>query len=237
MKKLLVKDLGRMDYLAALALQEKLVELRRAGEVPDTLMLLEHPDVFTIGRGGKREHALLCGDTPLYRTSRGGDITYHGPGQLIAYPIIDLRSKLRRAVHSYLRRLERVMIATLQTFGISASRKPPWTGIWLGQRKIASIGIAVRRGVTFHGVALNLSPDLSYFQKIVPCGLSWAETTSMEKELEREVSIETVRDEFLRQFARHFGYSELKELCLEDIPIGSRSDPLATRATCASSEF
>lgn len=237
MKKLLVKDLGRMDYLAALALQEKLVELRRAGEVLDSLLLLEHPHIFTIGRGGKREHALLCGDIPLYRTSRGGDITYHGPGQLVVYPIIDLRSKLRRAVHSYLRRLERVTNATLKTFGISGSRKPPWTGIWLGQRKIASIGIAVRRGVTFHGVALNVCPDLSYFEKIIPCGLSWAEITSMEKELEQEVPIETVRDEFVRQFARHFGYSEMKELCLEDIPIGSRSDPPATRTICASSEF
>jgi lipoate-protein ligase B len=237
MKTLQVGDLGRMDYLAALALQEKLVELRRAGEVFDGLMMLEHPQVFTIGRGGKPEHALSCGDIPLYRTSRGGDVTYHGPGQLVVYPIIDLRSKLRRAVHGYLRCLERVTIATLKTFAISASRKPPWTGIWIEQRKIASIGIAVRRGVTFHGVALNVSPDLSCFKRIVPCGLSWAEITSMEKELEREVPIQTVKEEFVRQFARGFDFSEVKELCLDDIPIGSRSVPPGTRATCASSGF
>jgi lipoate-protein ligase B len=237
MKTLLVGDLGRIDYLAALELQEKLVELRRAGRIIDSLMLLEHPHVFTIGRGGNREHALFCEDTPLYRTSRGGDVTYHGPGQLVVYPILDLRSKLRRAVHGYLQRLERVTIATLENFRISAFRKPPWTGVWLGNKKIASIGIAVRRGVTFHGVALNVCPDLSYFERIVPCGLSWAEITSMEQELRREVPIETVREEFVRQFARRFGYSELKELCPEDIPIGSRSAPPAARTICASSEF
>lgn len=237
METLLVKDLGTMEYLAALALQEKLVELRQAGTIRDALLLVEHPHVFTLGRAGKEEHLLLPEDVPLHRTGRGGDLTYHGPGQLVAYPILDLRSKLRRAVHLYLERLERVTIATLAAFGVCASRKPPWTGIWLGQKKIASIGIAVRRGVTYHGVALNVRPDLDYFKRIIPCGLSWAEITSMEKEIGRTTPMEMVKDEFVRQFARRFGYLQSKELCLEDIPIGSKSGRPATPTISASSEF
>lgn len=231
MNNLLFKDLGRMDYLAALALQETLVERKQREGLPDMLLLVEHPHVFTIGRGGKQEHLLHRGNIPFHRTSRGGDITYHGPGQIVVYPLVDLRSTLRRDVHIYLRRLERTAILTLKRFGISAERKPPWTGAWIDQRKVASIGVAVRRGITYHGLALNVSTDLAYFRRIIPCGLPWAEVTSMERELGAEIPLARVKEELTRNFVARFGYRELQELCLEDIPIGLKLEPRAVPTT------
>ncbi len=174
-----------MEYQAAVALQEKLVVLRQQELAGDTLLFVEHPHVYTLGRGGKAANVLAPKDVPVYRTSRGGDVTYHGPGQLVVYPIIDLRSKLRKDVHRYVRNLEQSAILTLADFGIAAVRRPPYTGIWIDDRKIAAIGVAVRRCVTYHGLALNVNSDLSYFQRIVPCGLAWADVTSMAKELGR----------------------------------------------------
>ena len=222
MNTLLVRDLGRMDFLAALSLQERLVELKQRQSSADVLLLVEHPRVITLGRSGRESNLICPGDVPVYRTSRGGDVTYHGPGQLVVYPILDLRSKLRKDVHRYLRYLEQAAIRTLESFALQAERKPPWTGVWIKERKIASIGVAVRRCVTYHGLALNVKPDLSYFNRIVPCGLSWAEVTSMVRELGGEVSIEEVKRQFLCHFVSLFGYAEFKELCLEDIPTGSK---------------
>ena len=201
------------------------MEEKQAGTLPDILLLVEHPHVFTIGKTGNEKHLLERGEVPFYPTSRGGDVTYHGPGQLVAYPLLDLRSKLRRAVHIYLRELERVLIKMLGAFGVAARRNPPWTGVWVQNRKIASIGIAVRRGITCHGAALNVNTDLAYFGRIVPCGLPWAEITSMQKELGRELPMAEVKREFLRAFVQQFHYAELKELCHEDIQIGSRLEP------------
>lgn len=211
MSTLLYKDLGRMDYLAALAVQERLLALKQRQRHPDIVLFVEHPHVVTLGRGGKETNVLRPDDIPVYRTSRGGDVTYHGPGQLIVYPLIDLRSKLRKDVHRYLRNLEASAIATLADFGLQATRRPPWTGIWIGNRKIAAIGVAVRRAITFHGLALNVNTDLSYFRRIVPCGLDWAEVTSMAEELGREQSLSEARACFLRHFAELFGYSEFME--------------------------
>jgi lipoate-protein ligase B len=237
MRTLLFKDLGTIDYLSALALQEKLLERRQAGELTDILLVLEHPHVFTLGRAGKEQHLLNPGAIPFYRTSRGGDMTYHGPGQIIVYPIIDLRSRLRKAVHGYLRRLEQVTMRTLQRFGIPARRMPPWSGIWIEKRKIASIGIAVRRRVSYHGLALNVSTNLSYFSRIVPCGLAWAQTTSMEKELGEQISLGEVKEEWVRNFVTQFGYQKLEELCPEDIQIGSKSKLPVVPTISASSGF
>ena len=237
MRTLLFKDLGRTEYPKALALQERLVAQKHEHKLPDILLLVEHPHVFTLGRGGKEKHLLHGGEIPFYRTSRGGDITYHGPGQMVAYPVLDLRSTLRRDVHVFLRRLERTIILTLKAFDISARRNPPWTGVWIGERKIASIGIAVRRGVSYHGLALNVTPDLSYFKRIIPCGLPWAEITSMERELGRGISLAWVKEEFIDHFVRQFGYKELKELCPEDIQIVSKSGPQVVPTTSASSGF
>ena len=207
---LLYKDLGRMDYLTALALQERIVERKQRGTLGDVLLFVEHPHVYTLGRGGKLSNVLAAFDVSVIRTSRGGDVTYHGPGQMVVYPLIDLRSRLRKDVHRYLRNLELSAIRTLKDFGLEAICRPHYTGIWVGNGKIAAIGIAVRRGITCHGLALNVKVDLSYFNRIVPCGLTWAGVTSMEKELGAG-SIADVRDKFLHHFAELFGYSKIEK--------------------------
>ena len=211
MAELLYKDLGRLDYLAALALQERIVELKQRRTLGDVLFFVEHPPVYTLGRGGNISNVLAAREVPVMGSSRGGDVTYHGPGQLVVYPLIDLRSKLRRDVHRYLRNLEMSAIRTLKDFGLEGIRRPPYTGIWVGTRKIAAIGIAVRRCITFHGVALNVNTDLSYFNRIIPCGLSWADVTSMARELGEEQSQERVQESFLHHFGQLFGYQEITE--------------------------
>ena len=208
---LFFKDLACMDYLVALAVQEQLVRRKQVETVADILLFVEHSHVFTIGRGGDDANVLAPQDVPVYRTGRGGDVTYHGPGQLVVYPIIDLRSKLRKDVHRYVRNLELAAILTLRDFGLDAARRPSYTGIWIGDRKIAAIGVAVRRCITFHGLALNVNTDLSYFDRIIPCGLAWAEVTSMTNELGTTQSVERVKERFLRHFVEVFDYSEIKE--------------------------
>jgi lipoyl(octanoyl) transferase len=208
---LFYKNLGRMDYLAALALQEELVRRKQQESSPDILLFVEHPHVYTLGRGGKESNVLAPEDVPVIRTSRGGDVTYHGPGQMVVYPIIDLRSKLRKDVHRYVRNLELSVIETLKDFALQGARRPPFTGIWIGDRKIAAIGVAVRRCITFHGLALNVSPDLSYFKRIIPCGLAWADVTSMARESGKEHSAKGIREVFLRHFAKIFGYVDIKQ--------------------------
>ena len=211
MSMLLYQNLGSMDYLDALELQEKLVEQKQRESIADILLFVEHPHVFTLGRGGNDMNVLSAGDVPVHRTSRGGDVTYHGPGQLVIYPIIDLRSKLRKDVHKYLRHLELAAIKTLKEFGLEASRRPPYTGVWIDTRKIAAIGVAVRRCITFHGLALNVNPDLSYFKRIIPCGLAWADVTSLARELGTDQNLAEVRERFLHNFAEIFGYADVKE--------------------------
>lgn len=211
MAELVYKDLGRLDYLAALALQERLVELKQRESSADILLFVEHPHVYTLGRGGNVSNVLAPEDVPVCRTSRGGDVTYHGPGQLVVYPIIDLRSKLRKDLHRYLRNLEMTAIRTLDDFALEAARRPPFTGIWIGDRKIAAIGVAVRRCITYHGLALNVNTDLAYFNRIVPCGLAWADVTSMARELGSNQSLPQVRNRLLHHFAELFGYSEIEQ--------------------------
>jgi lipoate-protein ligase B len=208
---LVYENLGRMDYLAALALQEQLVARKQRERLPDVVVFVEHPHVYTLGRGGNQSNVLAPRDVPVYRSNRGGDVTYHGPGQLVVYPIIDLRSKLRKDVHRYVRNLELSAIRTLKNFGLCGTRRPPYTGIWIGGQKIAAIGIAVRRCITFHGLALNVDPDLSYFKRIVPCGLEWAGVTSMAYELGSEQDFAAVRQRFLHNFASIFGYGDLTD--------------------------
>src|SRR5689334_21713384 len=204
---LLYRDVGRLDYLSALELQEKLVALKQRECSSDLLLFVEHPHVYTLGRGGKETNVLAPVDVPVVRTSRGGDVTYHGPGQLVVYPIIDLRSKLRKDLHRYVRNLEITAIRTLADFGLIATRRPPFTGIWIGDKKIGAIGVAVKRCITFHGLALNVNTDLSYFKRIIPCGLAWADVTSMASELGAAQNFVAVRDRFLYNFADVFGYS------------------------------
>jgi lipoate-protein ligase B len=229
MSLLLYKDLSRMEFLDALRLQERLVELRRNDCTADVILFIEHPHVYTLGRGGDTGHVLAPGEVPVHRTSRGGDVTYHGPGQLVVYPILDLRSKLRKDVHRYVRNLEESAIRTLADFGIAALRRPPYTGIWIADKKIAAIGVAVRRAITYHGLALNVNVDLNYFKRIIPCGLAWADVTSMDKELGAEQNMDKVRERFLRHFAATFGYTEIKES--EEILASQRVSPSCEEAT------
>ncbi len=177
MRNCCLRELGRFDYSAALDLQRRLVVERQQGLIPDQLLLLEHSHVVTLGRNGHRENLLASDDVlaragvAFHATDRGGDITYHGPGQLVGYPILDLR-EWKRDVAAYVRSLEEVIILTLADFGIAATRIPTLTGVWVDGRKIAAIGVHISRWVTSHGFALNVSTDLSYFQYIVPCGLT-----------------------------------------------------------------
>jgi lipoyl(octanoyl) transferase len=185
-------DWGRTQYEAARQRQEELVARRIAGEIGDTLVFTEHDPVFTLGlrRGAESNlvwspERLARESVDVVRTNRGGDITYHGPGQIVGYPIVSLVP--RQDLHAYLRFLEQVLINSLGALGLAAARRDGKTGIWLGPRKIAALGVAVRRWVTYHGFALNVNPDLSHFQGIVPCGIGAADgtVTSMRAELGR----------------------------------------------------
>ncbi len=197
-------NLGLVEYTQALALQETLVKQRCAGEGVDTLLLLEHPPVFTLGRGADERNLLTPRGTPVHRVSRGGEVTFHGPGQLVGYPILDLISH-GRDVHAYLRRLEAVLIDVLTEYGLPAQRQPDLTGVWIENQKIASIGVGVRRWITYHGFALNVDPDLSYFADIVPCGIRGVRMTSMSEALGYAADMETVKIRVAERCLRRFG--------------------------------
>lgn len=199
---------GLVDYAAALAWQQTLVAQRIAAEIPDSLVLLEHPPVFTLGRGGDERYLLDPGQVSVHRVGRGGEVTFHGPGQLVGYPILDLK-RHGKDVHRYLRLLEDVLIATLAAWNIAATRRDGLTGVWAGTDKVASIGIGVRRWITFHGFALNVNTDLSYFSAIVPCGLPGVRMTSMQELLKEELPLDTVQSTMVRSFARIFGHQEI----------------------------
>jgi len=201
-------DLGLVEYAKALTWQEELLRQRCQGEGEDTLLLLEHPPVFTLGRGGDQRHLLNPRQVPVYRVGRGGDVTFHGPGQVVGYPILNL-TRHGRDVHAYLRSLEAVLIAVLAEYGLQAQRKNGLTGVWVEERKIASIGVGVRRWVTYHGFALNVDPNLSYFADIVPCGLAGVHMTSMAQLLNRPVALAEVKTAIARTFAEHFAYKEI----------------------------
>jgi len=205
----IVRRLGLIPYREAWELQRRLAEQRRTGEVPDTLLLLQHPHTYTIGRSGSRDHVFLSdvqlaarGITCL-EVDRGGDVTYHGPGQLVGYPIVDLG--LKPDVGAYLRGLEGCLIDVLAGFGISAARLPGFTGVWIeGERKIAAIGVKVASGITTHGFALNVSTDLSLFTHILPCGIRDKGVTSMARELGRAPAMTAVEDAVAALFPERF---------------------------------
>jgi lipoyl(octanoyl) transferase len=209
-----LRQLGRVDYASALQLQQQFAAGRKQGLVPDQLLLLEHPHVITMGRNGHMENLLANHDIlsragiSFYPTDRGGDVTYHGPGQLVGYPILDLRD-WKRDVGAYVRAVEETIITTLAEYGIQAGRIPKLTGVWVGERKIAAIGVHLSRWVTSHGFALNVSTDLSYFQYIVPCGLT-RPVTSMAA-LGVRASLEEVGAKLAVHFARIFDCQMLPE--------------------------
>jgi lipoate-protein ligase B len=176
-------------------MQLELLASRQHEGLPDTLLLVEHPHVITLGRGAKRENLLHPADTPVFEIERGGDITYHGPGQLVGYPIFRLRDH-EKDLHLYMRRIEDTIIRTLATLGLPSGRRAGWTGVWTvpePQQKLASIGVAVKRWVTMHGFALNVATDLARFTAINPCGLDAAVMTSVSACLGRPVSLDEVK--------------------------------------------
>jgi lipoyl(octanoyl) transferase len=183
-----VVDLGTREYESTRAYQLELVAQRQRDEVPDTLILVEHPHVFTLGR--RREsiaNVLAPGDVPVIEIERGGDVTYHGPGQIVAYPIVLLRDG-ERDLHAFLRNLEEAVIKTSARFGIPAGREPGKTGVWTGHKKLCSMGIACRKWVTFHGLALNVTTDLAYFHRINPCGFESDVMRSLSSYVECDVA-------------------------------------------------
>ncbi|MGI8742535.1 MAG: lipoyl(octanoyl) transferase LipB [Bryobacteraceae bacterium] len=207
-----LRDLGRMDYSDALAVQKDLVEKRKHGLIPNQLLIVEHPHVITLGRNGHLENLLASEDVlrrtgiSFHHSDRGGDITYHGPGQIVGYPIFDLR-EWKRDVVAYVRAVEQAVIDALQEFSIDAGRSPGNTGVWVNGKKVAAIGVHISRWVTSHGFALNHTTDLSYFQYIVPCGLS-KPVTSLQ-----QLGVHARREDVVAALAHHFaGQFQLEEL-------------------------
>lgn len=210
-----VRDLGRIGYAEAYAIQKDLEARRKAGEIPDQLLIVEHPHVITMGRNGHMQNILAQPEVldragiAFFQTDRGGDVTYHGPGQIVGYPIFDLRD-WKRDVVAYVRAVEQAIIDSLGSFGISGERVKGATGVWVDGAKIAAIGVHISRWVTSHGFALNYSTDLTYFQYIVPCGLT-KPVTSMQR-LGVTVSRQQVVDELVRQFRQQFSVQLVEEM-------------------------
>ena len=203
--------LGRIEYTRAWDLQRRLHGEVADGTRPNLMLLLEHPHVFTLGRRGKPEDVLTDQDTlsslgiEVHAIDRGGEVTYHGPGQLICYPIVSLR-RWNRGPLRYVRALEETLVATLDEFGIEADSAEKPTGVWVGDAKIAAIGVKMSRGVTMHGMALNVAPDLSFFDRIVPCGMPGVAVTSMFSLMGQDVEVKDVVPIIARHFGRAMGY-------------------------------
>ena len=221
---LTVARLGEIDYQRALELQNALAAARLRDDIADFLLLLEHPHVYTLGRGADERFVLNPGDIPVHRVSRGGQVTYHGPGQLVGYPIVKLEG-VERDVIRYLRRLEQMLIASLAALGIAAQRRPGLTGVWIGQEKIASIGVGFRRWVSLHGFALNVSTNLSFFDAIVPCGITGCRMTSIATQGLGAITSDSFGQIVAGQFAAAFGYQRIQRA--SEAELSALVDPAA----------
>ncbi|MGE5351480.1 MAG: lipoyl(octanoyl) transferase LipB [Bacteroidota bacterium] len=215
MRELAYYDLGLIDYEKAWELQRKTFDLRRNKDVPDILYLLEHPHTYTLGKVADRknligsENYLKENGISVYDIDRGGDITYHGPGQIVGYPILDL-AEWKQDTHLYLRSIEEVIILTCQDYGLRAGRIEKLTGVWIEDRKIAAIGIKVSRWITMHGFAFNVNTDLSLFQGIIPCGITDKSVTSLSKELGYDPDMNEVKEKLVNNFKNVFHYDVVK---------------------------
>jgi lipoyl(octanoyl) transferase len=205
-----ILDVGVRAYRPVLEFQHALVDRRVRGMVPDTLVLVEHEPVYTLGRGASQSNILLSEQAidksgiDVVRIGRGGDVTYHGPGQLVAYPVVHLGDRSRR-VARYVHGLEEMLIGTLAAFGVDGKRDERHPGVWVGSNKIAALGVRITRNVTMHGIALNVTTDLSYYGGIVPCGITDRGVTSLSEQVP-DVRMEAVKPVLVREFARVFGY-------------------------------
>lgn len=211
------RNLGITDYKVAWDLQKIIFTQVVDGETRDTLILLEHPHTYTLGKVADKKNLVSGKDyleknkISVFEIDRGGDITYHGPGQIVGYPIIKLED-WEKDTHKYLRALEEVIIMTCKNYGLDAGRNPKYTGVWIGNRKIAAIGVKISRWVTMHGFAFNVNTDLSLFNGIIPCGISDKEVTSLKKELAKEINISEVKTILLENFKKVFGYNIVEEI-------------------------
>ena len=215
-------DLGTIDYKEAWDLQKHTFELRYKKKISDIIFLLEHPHTYTLGKVADEKNLIGSKEylekkrISVYNIDRGGDITYHGPGQIVGYPIIDL-NEWQNDTHKYLRALEEVIIKTCGYYGINGIRDSKYTGVWIENRKIAAIGVKISRWVTMHGFAFNVNTDLSLFKGIIPCGIVDKEVTSLQKELSRSVSIPEVKKILLKNFMEVFGYSKFSVIPKEKL--------------------
>ena len=222
--------LGLTDYLEAWELQKAIARRRGEDALPDSLVLLEHPHTYTLGRRGRRsdvlldDEALMSLGVRVCNVDRGGEVTYHGPGQMVGYPVVDVRP-MGGAV-AYVRTLEALLIGTLRDFGLEARREYGLTGVWLRDAKIAAIGVKISRGITTHGFALNVNPDLSYFEHIVPCGIQGMVVTSMEQAVGEAVPMEEVAQRLTHHFGALFNRT-MKEAAAERL-LGSDAEALAS---------
>lgn len=217
-----IVETGQLDYLEAWDLQKDLARLRRAGSIPDTLILTEHPPTYTIGRRGSRANLLIDQATMdrvgarCYEVDRGGDITFHGPGQLVGYLIMDL-GRAERGLRRFVANLERSVIGTLDEFGIHGEPSEGKPGVWVKGRKTAAIGVAVSRRVTYHGFALNVDPDLSYFDYMIPCGIPGSAATSICQELGRAVGFDEVIPRVVKRVGETFGVQPVRHTSLDEL--------------------
>jgi lipoyl(octanoyl) transferase len=231
----------RQDYARALAMQMEICGLKKGGFAPDVLLLLEHPPVITLGRNGDWHNLVVTEETlqsrgvTRYHVDRGGDITFHGPGQLVGYPLLKLEPH-EQDVHRYMRNLEETIIRVLGEYGVGAGREEKLTGVWVGSRKICAMGVHISRWVTRHGFALNVNTDLSFYDLIVPCGLVGKPVTSMQAILQREVNLREVAERLTQHFGLIFGremipipLSDLQDLISRTVP----REAAGTRTVCA----
>ena len=204
-----ILELGLSPFKEVWDLQKELVKKRQNGQIKDTLILAEHEPVYTLGKNANENHILQNSprDVKTYQIERGGDVTYHGPGQLVGYPIMDLHN-YNKSISCYMRSLEQLIIDTLAEFRVTAERKDGLTGVWVGDEKIAALGVRVTRWITMHGFALNVSPDLTYYSGIIPCGIFEYGVTSMAKQLTIEVAVDSVKQVLIEKFMNQFQTAE-----------------------------
>ena len=204
-----ILDLGVSPFKEVWDLQKELVKKRQNGQINDTLILAEHEPVYTLGKNANENHILQNSprDVKTYQIERGGDVTFHGPGQLVGYPIMDLHN-YNKSISCYMRSLEQLIIDTLAEFRVTAERKDGLTGVWVGDEKIAALGVRVTRWITMHGFALNVSPDLTYYSGIIPCGIFEYGVTSMAKQLTDEVAVDSVKQVLIEKFMNQFQTAE-----------------------------
>lgn len=215
-------DLGLIDYKEAWDLQKEIFNQKISDSFDDVLLLLEHPNTYTLGKTADKlnlrgsEEYLNSNKISVYEIDRGGDITYHGPGQIVGYPIIDLNNWYKDT-HKYLRALEEVIIKTCNEYDLNCERNPKYTGVWLNDKKIAAIGIKVSRWITMHGFAFNVNTDLNLFSGIIPCGIQDKAVTSLNNELNREIEIKEVKEKLTRNFNDVFGYTRIVHKSREEL--------------------